>query len=86
MTKRLITCDDCGKTECVCGSENWRVSRTPESAGSDDILDHAMMDILYDVYGAYHLIPEADRSEYEAKYGKPNNLNQVEQNNNETTR
>ena len=34
MTKRLITCADCGKTECVCGSENWRVSRTPESAGS----------------------------------------------------
>ena len=48
------------------------VSRNTQTTGSADLLDHAMMDILSDVYGAYHLIPESDRNEYEAKYGKPN--------------
>jgi hypothetical protein len=41
-------------------------------AKAHEALDHAMMGILSDVYGAYHLVPESDRNEYEAKYGKPN--------------
>ena len=46
--------------------------RSREADRSADLLDHAMMDILSDAYGAYHLIPDSDRNEYEAKYGKPN--------------
>ena len=38
-------------------------------SNAEQLMDQAFMQIQIDMYGAYDLVPESDRAEFERKYG-----------------